>query len=103
MLENSSTSLVIVGATGDLSRRNLLPGLFQLGCKGRLPANFRVVGMARSQYSEDEFREFMWREVRELGGLAPQKKDWNAFAPTPALCEGGFTGPGVLHCITRTA
>ena len=79
-MQNSSTSLVILGATGDLARRKLLPGLFQLVCKGMLPANFRVVGMARSQYSDDRFREMMWQEVQELSGLAARKKDWNNFA-----------------------
>ena len=79
-MQNSSTSLVILGATGDLARRKLLPGLFQLACKGSLPANFRIVGMARTQYSDDRFRDLMWQEVQELSGLAARKKDWNAFA-----------------------
>ena len=79
-MQNPSTSLVILGATGDLARRKLLPALFQLVCKGMLPANFRIVGMARSQYSDDRFREMMWQDVQELSGLAARKKDWNAFA-----------------------
>ena len=79
-MQNSSTILVILGATGDLARRKLLPGLFQLVCQGRLPTNFQVVGMARSQYSDDQYRELMWQEVQELSGPAARNKDWNAFA-----------------------
>ena len=79
-MQNSSTSLVILGATGDLARRKLLPGLFQLDCKGMLPANFQVVGMARSEYSDDRYRELMWQDVQELSGQGARKKDWIAFA-----------------------
>ena len=92
-MQNSSTILVILGATGDLARRKLLPGLFQLACKERLPANFRVLGMARSQYSDDQFRELMWQEVQELSGLPAGKKDWNAFAQRVHYVRGDLQDP----------
>ena len=57
--ETTTTTIVIMGVTGDLARRKLLPALFQLGCKGRLPKGLRVVGFARRDYSDDQFREFM--------------------------------------------
>ena len=92
-MQNPSTSLVILGATGDLARRKLLPALFQLVCKGMFPANFRVVGMARSQYSDDRFREMMWQDVQELTGLAAREKDWNAFAQHLHYVRGDLQDP----------
>ena len=63
-------AVIIFGATGDLTRRKLLPALFQLWCKGRLPRSFRIVGFARREYSNDKFRELMEEGVREFGDLA---------------------------------
>jgi glucose-6-phosphate 1-dehydrogenase len=48
--------LVIFGATGDLTRRLLLPALAQLGAAGKLPHGFTVTGAARAQWDDDTFR-----------------------------------------------
>ena len=48
--------LIIFGATGDLSRRKLFPSLYHLVLDKRLPENFAVVGLGRSEFSEDGFR-----------------------------------------------
>lgn len=59
MNENGApTTLVIFGATGDLSRRKLIPALFDLYEKGFLPTEFKIVGFSRRAFSHDEFREF---------------------------------------------
>ncbi len=75
-----ANTIVIMGASGDLTRRKLIPALFQLACKHRLPENFRIVGFSRSGYSDDAFRELMWDGVRELGELAVRRDEWSAFA-----------------------
>lgn len=54
---NEPTIVVIPGATGDLSRRKLIPALFDLYEKGFLPSLFRVVGCARTSYSDNEYRQ----------------------------------------------
>ena len=60
------TSLVIFGATGDLSRRKLLPALYNLAHEGALPEHFELVGNARSDLSDDEFRTMATEAVREF-------------------------------------
>lgn len=57
-MQNSSIpiSIVIVGASGDLTRKKLLPALFSLFCSDLLPEHFQVVGFARSSLSDEEFR-----------------------------------------------
>ena len=55
------TTLVIFGATGDLSRRKLLPALYNLAHEGSLPDRFNLVGASRREQSDDDFR----KEARE--------------------------------------
>jgi glucose-6-phosphate 1-dehydrogenase len=52
-----ATTLVIFGASGDLTRRKLLPALYSLSRGQRLPARFAVVGVARSAMSDGQFRQ----------------------------------------------
>ena len=51
--------LVILGASGDLCKRLLMPTLYNLACDGLLPQKFAVVGMARDGWTTDEFRTRM--------------------------------------------
>ena len=52
-----ATTLVIFGASGDLTRRKLLPALYSLSRGQRLPARFAVVGVARSAMTDEQFRQ----------------------------------------------
>ena len=79
-LSNENSTIVIFGATGDLARRKLVPALFQLCCKGRLPEGLRIVGFSRSNYSDDQFRDLMWKGAREFGELAVRQDEWEMFA-----------------------
>ena len=60
------TTLVIFGASGDLTRRKLLPAIYHLARRGRLPAQFAVVGIARSAMTDDEFREQFRESLKEF-------------------------------------
>ena len=51
------TLLIVFGANGDLSKRKLLPALWNLEEEGLLPRDWRLLGTARSEVSDDEFRE----------------------------------------------
>ena len=86
-------SLVILGATGDLARRKLLPALFQLECKGRLPGNLRIIGLARAGHSEEQYRELMWGAVQEFSSLAERKDEWTAFAKKLFYLSGDLGAP----------
>jgi glucose-6-phosphate 1-dehydrogenase len=61
-----ATTLVIFGASGDLTRRKLLPALHSLSRGQRLPARFAVVGVARTQMSDDQFRRQFQDSLREF-------------------------------------
>ncbi len=59
-------TLVVFGASGDLARRKLLPALCALDCDGQLPAGARILGFARSDMTDDSFRD----EVRKSASLS---------------------------------
>ena len=64
-------TLVILGVTGDLAARKILPALYHLFLKGRLPEDARILGVARSDFSDDAFRkhlvEHLEGEPRSIG------------------------------------
>jgi glucose-6-phosphate 1-dehydrogenase len=60
-------AMVIFGASGDLTHRKIFPALYALACRRLLPERFAVVGAARSEWTEEEFREQMEHAVREFG------------------------------------
>src|SRR5207245_8509737 len=59
-------SFVIFGASGDLTRRLLIPALYNLGAGGLLPDAFAVIGVARKDFSNDAFRAHLEKELREF-------------------------------------
>lgn len=63
-------TLVIFGATGDLTRRKLVPSLLRLSQNGLLPPGFSVVGFARRDKSNEEFRADLGEEVEGSGAFA---------------------------------
>ncbi|MFV0470045.1 MAG: glucose-6-phosphate dehydrogenase [Dysgonomonas sp.] len=58
--------LVIFGASGDLTYRKLVPALFDLYKQNSLPENFAILGVARSAFTDDTFREKMKDGIREF-------------------------------------
>ncbi len=70
--------LVIFGASGDLMKRLLMPSLYNLTCSGLLPERFGVVGVGRSQWTTDYFRERMAEDIRKFSTRAQfDEKAWN--------------------------
>ncbi len=72
--------VVLFGATGDLAKRKLLPGLFRLAQAGLLPARFRIVGTALDDLDDRTFRELARGAVDEFGGGTADAEAWKRFA-----------------------
>ena len=70
--------VVILGASGDLTQRKLIPALYNLHLHGGLPESFGIVGAARTEWSDQEFREHLRQAVLESAGGDPGA--WEAFA-----------------------
>ena len=73
------TTVVLFGATGDLSRRKLLPGLLHLFKTGLL-RDVRVVGTSLDEHTRDSFVDFARAAVYEFGGNDGDKEAWPEFA-----------------------
>jgi len=74
------TSIVIFGASGDLTRRKLIPALYNLYRKGRLAGDGHIVGYARRPYSHEEFRARLRDGVEQFSGKTFDAKLWDEFA-----------------------
>ena len=68
------TTLVIFGATGDLARRKLLPGVYNLAHEGALPERFNLIGVSRGDLSDDDYRDVA-RESIEKSSRTPPKDE----------------------------
>ena len=71
-------TLVILGATGDLAARKLMPALFDLYLEGGLPQPFQIVGCGRTKLSSQVFRSNMEKALKDAGIL--DQRHWPAFA-----------------------
>ena len=75
-------SIVIFGATGDLTHRKLIPALFSLEAQGLLPDKLRIVGFARREFSDHSFRDELQSSLQEFASdLWKESQDaWAKFA-----------------------
>jgi glucose-6-phosphate 1-dehydrogenase len=84
--------MVLFGATGDLARRKLLPGLFHLECAGLMPEEYRIVGTSRRGGSAEEFREV----ARKALGEDAEDGRWERFADRLSFSAFRADAPGDL-------
>ena len=86
-------ALVIFGASGDLTKRKLLPALYNLAACGTLPEEFAIIGVVRREWSQEVFRQ----QLREaVTGFATQGVDpvlWAKFEERSYYCQGSFDDP----------
>src|SRR5262249_7421232 len=92
-------TLVIFGASGDLAARKLVPSLYRMARKKRLPEQLQIVGVARSEFSDDAFREKMAAAVREFAAADWDERQWQAFAPRLHYAAGDAAQPGGLKAL----
>ncbi|MFT4103025.1 MAG: glucose-6-phosphate dehydrogenase [Burkholderiaceae bacterium] len=93
--------VVLVGATGDLSRRKLLPGLFHLCSAGFIPA-CRIIGVSLDDIDLDAFRRIVRGALDEFGQREVTDADWQAFSDTIDYVPLG-AGPQVLRDVVQRA
>src|SRR5919204_4324110 len=85
---------VIFGASGDLTKRKLVPALYNLGLERLLPNNFAVVGFARRPTPNEEFRKQMLEGVNTFSRTKPaQMEVWESFAQDLYYTPGNFDDP----------
>jgi glucose-6-phosphate 1-dehydrogenase len=87
-------AIVIFGASGDLTRRKLVPALHSLTCAQLLSPSTRVVGVARSALSDDKFRDRLKEGVFEYARLKPGVCElWPRFSGRHSYLAGSYDDP----------
>jgi glucose-6-phosphate 1-dehydrogenase len=83
-------AIVIFGASGDLTKRKLIPALYNLSTYGLLPKDFSVIGVARQAWSDEFFREQLGKDLVELGTQPVDPNRWAQFKRRMRFCPGEF-------------
>ena len=95
--------IVIFGASGDLTKRKLIPAVYDLFVEGRAPRNFGILGISRSEYTDDSFRD----EVHDFDAEGYDEGKWNDFAPRvhyfSADATKGKDWPAITDAIRKAA
>lgn len=92
-----NTSILIFGASGDLAHRKLIPALFNLYLKKRLPAEFRIYGTATRGWSDEDLRETCYKSLLEQTKNGIDEKAWSLFASRMTYSSGDFSDPSTYQ------
>ncbi|HEX5542750.1 MAG TPA: glucose-6-phosphate dehydrogenase [Micromonospora sp.] len=83
-------ALVIFGATGDLSRKKLLPAIYDLANRGLLPSGFTLLGFARRDWADGDFESLAYESVRRYARTPWREEVWRRLAGNIKFVGGSF-------------
>src|SRR5574341_21829 len=93
-------AIVIFGASGDLTRRKLIPAFYRLAHQRRLPHGCAIVGVSRTPMNDDQFRDRMRDSVARFLDDAPFDPDvWAGFALCLFYCPADVTAPASFEAL----
>ncbi|MFC0315409.1 glucose-6-phosphate dehydrogenase [Gordonia phosphorivorans] len=96
------SALVIFGVTGDLSRRKLMPAVYDLANRGLLPPSFALVGFARREWSDRDFADTVKEAVKEHSRTGFDEERWERLAEGIRFIEGSFDDDDAFDRLTST-
>ena len=94
-------SIIIFGATGDLMHRKLIGALYNLAADGDLPAGLSVVGFARREKNDDQFRAELEEAARKFSRQSINDDLWKSFANLIYYHRGEFTEEAGYHSLRK--
>lgn len=89
-------TIVIFGASGDLTKRKLLPALYNLKALKLLPANFAVIGVAVSEWDDNEYRRRITEDIKEFATRPVEDAEWDDFSKRSYYIQGDFNDSGTF-------
>ena len=96
-------SIVIFGASGDLTARKLIPALYHLFAEQQMPSSFRVIGFARREKTDDSWRQELRAALNQFSRTKPvDDKVWSDFAKNVSYCQGDLTDPAAYQKLEAT-
>src|SRR5918996_4841617 len=93
MNNNLPVSIVIFGASGDLTQRKLIPSLFNLHRKERMSKQFRIVGYGGTAFTNDQFRGHLEEGMKEFASFKYSAEEWESFASRLFYQQGRYDNP----------
>lgn len=96
------SSLVIFGVTGDLATKKLLPAIYDLTNRGLLPPGFALVGFARREWDDDEFRENAKEAIREHARTEFDEEVWQHLGQGFRFVQGEFADSQAFSRLVAT-
>jgi len=85
-----STSIIIFGASGDLTQRKLIPSFFNLFRKRKTPKNFNIIGYGWTPFTDDQFQQHLRKGLDEYANYEFTEKEWSLFAPHLHYHQGKY-------------
>lgn len=96
---SETTSIIILGASGDLTKRKLIPALFSLHCRRRMPEPYHIIGMARTRSDAEAYRQSLNEAMISLAPKYVEPKEWPAFSQRVTYVTGDPAEPESLHML----
>src|SRR4051794_18272135 len=97
--------VVIFGVTGDLSRKKLMPAIYDLATRGLLPRVFALVGFARREWADEDFTELVHDAVREHARTPFREEVWAQLSEGIRFVPGSFEDDSAFdklaECVTQ--
>jgi glucose-6-phosphate 1-dehydrogenase len=89
--------IVIFGAGGDLTKRKLLPALYNLGKGGLLPEQFAIIGVSIENFTTEAFREALTKNIHEFSTTEVDDSSWAGFKERLYYISGDFNDAGLYQ------
>ncbi|MFN2529852.1 MAG: glucose-6-phosphate dehydrogenase [Pyrinomonadaceae bacterium] len=94
-------AIVIFGATGDLTKRKLLPAVFHLAQQQLIPPQFAIIGVARQPFDDEAFRARMRDALAEFGEEEIDEQAWQKFATAISYVPGDFSDAATYEALKK--
>jgi glucose-6-phosphate 1-dehydrogenase len=94
--------IVIFGATGDLSKRKLIPAFFNLYLDGYMPDQFAIIGLGRTELDDEEFRNRLHQGLVDFSRNGnPEEEQWNRFCPNITYFRSNINDADAYHKLSQ--
>ena len=94
--------MTIFGASGDLTKRLLLPSLYNLASIKSLPEGFRLLGVAREPWADRKFQDYIAQSLKEFWGPDAASEVIESLTTRAAYLSGNFDDPGLFNSLKNT-
>jgi glucose-6-phosphate 1-dehydrogenase len=94
--------LIIFGVTGDLSRKKLMPAVYDLANRGLLPPGFALIGFARRDWADEDFKQVVHDSVRDHARTEFREEVWDQLAKGIRFVSGEFNDDTAFERLKKT-